>query len=442
MTKRYVTKNTAKLYTDSTGSSFSAVLIYGDEVDATGTEQNNRSEVNARSYTGWIKKDDLQTNPVLEIYFIDVGQGDSTFIVTPSRKKILVDGGRDNRALHFLIWKYRLDKDENPAIDIDLLVQSHGDEDHIKGLTSIISHPKFKVKKIIHSGIAVFKSGQFDTELGQTMTQNGTKYLQTSHDKITDLNSTKLSPNFLAWHNAIINEANVKYNAVDSTTGLVNIDPEVSMEVLGPRMHALGNNKVYRWFGDKAHTINGHSVVLRLTYNNIKLLLAGDLNIPGEENLLEDPNLAAKMDAHVLKAPHHGSHEYVRNWLDAVNPQISVISSGDEPDYGHPRANFIADVGNASRIKSDSLVFSTEIAATFVQVNDNLGNIDLTEDEKKGLTQPTREKIRGLFKRKLNGMINVRTDGNKLYAARRISHPTSWWEHYGPFEPAPRSINL
>ena len=55
-----------------------------------------------------------------------------------------------------------------------------------------------------------------------------------------------------------------------------------------------------------------------------------------------------------------------------VNPQVSVISSGDNTDHGHPRANFIASIGKSSRSKS--LVFSTEIAGSFAK---------LTKKEKK-----------------------------------------------------------
>ena len=83
------------------------VLIFGDEVDSTGIEANGRFKVSFRSREGWIKKSQLGNNAALEAYFIDVGQGDSTFIVTPTRKKILVDGGLNDQALRFLAWKYR-----------------------------------------------------------------------------------------------------------------------------------------------------------------------------------------------------------------------------------------------------------------------------------------------------------------------------------------------
>ena len=71
------------------------------------------------------------TKRTLEMYFLDVGQGDAAFIVTPNDRKILVDGGLRDRALGFLIWKYRLDDPAN-EVTIDYMIVSHGDEDHIQ----------------------------------------------------------------------------------------------------------------------------------------------------------------------------------------------------------------------------------------------------------------------------------------------------------------------
>src|SRR5690606_6549098 len=148
-------------------------------------------------------------------------------------------------------------------------------------------------------------------------------------------------------------------------------------------------------------------------------LFPGDLNIQGAAHLLEDPALADRMDAHVLKAPHHGSHEFEVPFLEAVRPQIAVISSGDEPDHGHPRANYIGAAGRCSR--SDApLVFATEIAATFLDTT-----IPAPGDAGSGAGEvvtpgpdsppDTMEAARRLFKRRLHGMINVRSDGQHLY---------------------------
>jgi len=144
----------------------------------------------------------------------------------------------------------------------------------------------------------------------------------------------------------------------------------------------------------------------------------------------------------VLKAPHHGSHEYEPDFLDAVRPQITIISSGDDPDHGHPRAIYVGATGHHSR-SSQPLVFSTEIAASFadsaVQVPGDGEDTLASDSELNGvdLTHPDAgTQIRHLFKRRLHGMINVRTDGVHLYAARRVT-AGYWWESYGPISPIP-----
>jgi hypothetical protein len=102
----YVGTKTAQFYEEVTGRKTHPALIFGDEVETTGDVTNGRVPVKFRDLKGYVSEDNLQENPVLEIYFIDVGQGDSTFIVTPGRKKILIDGGVNRRALGFLAWKY------------------------------------------------------------------------------------------------------------------------------------------------------------------------------------------------------------------------------------------------------------------------------------------------------------------------------------------------
>ena len=70
------------------------VLIYGDEVQTSGSiVGTNRRAVTYRGRSGFVTDAYLGGPSALEMYFIDVGQGDSTFIVTPQRRNILVDGG-------------------------------------------------------------------------------------------------------------------------------------------------------------------------------------------------------------------------------------------------------------------------------------------------------------------------------------------------------------
>jgi beta-lactamase superfamily II metal-dependent hydrolase len=406
------------------------VLIYGDEVTTTGGPSNGRIESTFRGRHGFITANALGDSPSLEMYFIDVGQGDSTFVVTPGRKKILIDGGINKRAMGFLAWKYQLDQ-PGASVDVDLLVLSHADGDHIDGLIPILEHPKINVKKIIHSGMATFSAGVFNERLGQRTVHNGTEYITTRHNQLNELDAfadPQLADSFRKWRTAIRNEPGIAYEAVSLGSPAVNLgDPLIPLEVIGPRIESVGGQPAYRWFGDHAHTINGHSVVLRLSYQNVRLFLSGDLNIPAEQYLLNTPGVQPKLSAHVFKAPHHGSHEFDEAFFAAVRPQISVVSSGNDPDHGHPRAAFIGQIGKVSR-SDQPLLFSTEIAASFVEVA-----VPPVPGAPPGSPE---SELRRLFKQRLHGMINVRTDGLNLFAARRVA-AGYWWEAYGPILAAP-----
>ena len=80
-------------------------------------------------------------NNYLSIHTIDVGQGDSILIQTPSSKNILIDGGDDNS--HHIISSYL--KKQNVE-NIDYIIATHFDSDHIGGLDNIID--KFNVSNI------------------------------------------------------------------------------------------------------------------------------------------------------------------------------------------------------------------------------------------------------------------------------------------------------
>ena len=135
------------------------------------------------------------------MYFLDIGQGDAAFVVTPNGTKLLVDGGLRDRALGFLIWKYRLDDPAN-TVTIDHLFLSHADSDHVEGLIPLLGHPRINVMNIYHNGIGVFDSG-FDEGIGDVVNDR----LVTLHDTLNDLNSLDLArgPNdtFGEWIDAV-----------------------------------------------------------------------------------------------------------------------------------------------------------------------------------------------------------------------------------------------
>lgn len=420
MSIRYISTKSTCFYNSPRGSARELVLIFGDEVNTVGEQQDGRDKVLYRGRQGWVKSDRLITDHPMEVYFIDVGQGDSVFIVTPKGRRILIDGGIGNEAFQFLTWKYRLDLPNPDIVDIDLMVVSHTDDDHIAGLIKILKHPLIQVREIVHGGIAKYRSG-YNTSLGDTFDRGGKRFLVTRHDSIEDLSDQDLRDVLIDWRTAVKAEPNVKYRAVDSNTGNIDLDdPTVKLHVLGPRLvnHPGYANPAYPWFGSESHTVNGHSVILRLDHKNVRVLFSGDINRYGARHLMEGPNFIKDASAHVFKAPHHGSHEYEQSFLEAVNPQISVISSGESPDHGHPRANFLGAIGNVSRT-DEPLVFSTELVAQFAVDAD--AEAPDADDDVNPSDPAMLGQARRRFKKRLNGIINVRTDGNDIYCARRVA---------------------
>ena len=165
------------------------------------------------------------------------------------------------------------------------------------------------MRRVLHSGIATFRKGAFQTGLGDKTTDGGHSYLKTRHDDLASLPPSEvLSDNFGAWQAALMSQGGLLYEAVDASSPPVDVgDTGVTLKVLGPRLvNVPGAGALLPWFADEPHTINGHSVVLRLTHGDARLLFSGDVNVAGSRNLLADPTLAAGLDAHVLKAPHHG----------------------------------------------------------------------------------------------------------------------------------------
>jgi beta-lactamase superfamily II metal-dependent hydrolase len=403
-------------------------LIFGDELKVIKEDAaTGRHLVRFRSVEGLMDKESVGPGRSLEIYFIDVGQGDATFIVTPGGRTVLVDGGKNDKALAFLAWKYRLDEPGN-RLGIDLVVLSHADGDHIKGLVKVVGHPRIDVKKVIHSGIARYEEG-FTTGLGNTKGSGGDRVLVSRHSSTGDLDGQALdTDDFEDWIAAIKAEG-AEYEAVDSGTGMCPLgDPSVQMEILGPRLVKHGGKPAFKWFSSASKTINGNSVVFRLTCGSVSALFPGDVNKPGGRHLLGDPHIKDTLASHVFKAPHHGSKDFSRTFYRAVRPQVTIVSSGEKNTHGHPRAEFLGYVGKASRTENP-LLFSTHIAADFP-----IGEADTTLLEEKASelddmdfnTDEANRIARLLQLRRIHGMINVRTDGERIYAARRVPAGYKW----------------
>ncbi len=225
-----------------------------------------------------------------------------------------------------------------------------------------------------------------------------------------------------------------------------------AIEVIAPVHEQVNGAPALRWFGDDGLTKNGHSVVLRLVYRHVSVLLGGDLNIPAEDYLLAhytamDPKDEAAADAlveaargtfqaDVAKACHHGSADFREVFLRCVNAIATVVSSGDNESHAHPRPDALGAIGKHGRGRRP-LVFSTELARS---TKENIKSPHRLREEiaeliakvNSAVTESAREaaqeKLDAALARlersvAVYGLINLRTDGVRAILAQKLERP-------------------
>ena len=232
-----------------------------------------------------------QPDGQLHVAFLDVGQGDATFIQTPSGHQLLIDGGLNPTVLNDQLGRQMPFWDKH----IDLVVATHPDADHVSGLPGVFD--RYHVDLLITDGELAEASPIYSVVL-QSADQHGATI-----------------------HRAQAGEV------IDFGDGVV-------LEVLHP--------------GDTLdlEDRNENSVVLRLVYGQFTMLLTGDAGEAAEEDVLDT---GRDVQSLVFKAGHHGSRTSSNEFfLAAVQPQIMVISAGKDNRYGHPHAEVLqraADIG-------------------------------------------------------------------------------------------------
>jgi beta-lactamase superfamily II metal-dependent hydrolase len=331
-------------------------------------------EVEAFGCRGWVKKSDVGLDDVVRMHFVDVGQGDGCLIESGDAR-VIVDGGESDNVLAYLRgFKYKGLILAGKVVNIDAVVVSHFDFDHYGGITGLLMDGSFAVDTSFHNGIARFATNKtkrptkYQTQLGSTSGTGTGKVLTTSFDDLASLVKLRdeggLSGKFAEFATAC--ETAHKAGRLGALTRLssgTNVGPfgELKVTVLGPVVEP-GTKVKYRWLGDDSHTVNGHSVVLRLDAHGRSFLLGGDLNSAAEQHLL-DAHDADVFQVDVFKACHHGSSDFNTTFLQAVSPKLTVISSGDDENYGHPEPDLIGALGkHSSKAVTNPLVFSTELA--------------------------------------------------------------------------------
>ncbi|RDW17196.1 ComEC/Rec2 family competence protein [Oceanobacillus chungangensis] len=230
----------------------------------------------------------------MQVHFIDVGQGDSILIQTPTEKTILIDGGPPKAGKKVVAYLNKLGIN-----NIDLLIATHPDVDHIGGLKEVMK--AVKVKQILDSGKLHFTNTYANYALEIRKQGIPTK--------------------------------------VAKTNDRIQLDPELRIKVL----NSNGKNK----------NNNQSSLVLKISFKKMDFLLMGDVEMEQEKNLLENHNL----EAEIIKIAHHGSDtSSAFRFLNEVNPQIAILTYRIGNDYGHPVKRVI---NNLDRI--DAQIYSTGV---------------------------------------------------------------------------------
>jgi competence protein ComEC len=212
----------------------------------------------------------------LSVYFLDVGQGDSALFFYEG-KTILVDAGEyemGERVVSDLLSR--------GVTRIDLLVATHPHSDHIGGMQKVLA--AFPVGKVLDTGLS-HPSPAYE------------HFLET------------------------IEQTQIPYQVAKQGQTIA-IDPSLRVLVLSPPED------------QSVEDLNANSVVLRISYGTIDLLMTGDIDKEGEEALIRS---GYPLDAEILKVAHHGSSSSTSPaFLARVRPETAVISVGEDNPYGHP----------------------------------------------------------------------------------------------------------
>jgi len=245
-------------------------------------------------------------NTRLNLTFFDVGQGDSCLMQVDG-KTMLVDAGPYEAGSKITEWL----KERNISY-LDVVVATHPHSDHIGGMPVVLRQVK--------TGVFIDSGDTHTTPSYEVLLKTIEKY-------------------------------QIPYRVVHEGEQ-IDLDQGVSIRVLNPDTTASGD-------------LNDNSIVLEITSGSRKFLLMGDAGISVEDRLLKN---GTELRADLLKVGHHGSrHSSGRRFIEAVSPEIAIISLAAGNDYGYPQKDPIRYLTDAG-----SLIYRT----------DQVGTITVTVDQK------------------------------------------------------------
>jgi competence protein ComEC len=221
----------------------------------------------------------------MKVHFINVGQGDSTFIQLASGQNILIDAGTDQAGETVVSYLKSLG-----VTRLDYVIATHPDADHIGGIEDVLN--AFKVDKFIDSG-KVHTSKTYESML-LAVQQEGSQFIV---------------PNTGQY---LIND-----QTLQSYLKIINANPNAS-------------------------ETNDASLVVEAGYCSQDVLLMADASTTIENNLLLTNKVS---QAEILKAGHHGSSTSSSlSFLKTVKPQTVILSYAKDNSYGHPHQTVLSNI--------------------------------------------------------------------------------------------------
>ncbi len=226
------------------------------------------------------------------IYFFDVGQGDSSLIVSSKHKEVILIDTGGLFANYYPIENIINFLKSIGITKINYLILTHGDYDHMGYSSYLINN--YKVKNVI------FNNGTFN-----------------------DLELELIN---------ILNEKNIAYYQ--------------NLDYLN-----ISNSKLYFLNKEIYNNENDNSSILYLKLTNYKFLFMGDASINVEDKLIKTYSLN---DIDVLKVGHHGSKtSSSKNFIKYINPKYSIISVGKNNLFGHPNKEVLKILEQSEIFRTD-----------------------------------------------------------------------------------------
>lgn len=301
------------------------------------TQQNSLSAATTQSTSSFVTATRWVPG-TLEIHHIYVGQGDSVLLISPSGKTLLYDLGERDWPLHEnadLVSQYI--SQVTGKKELDYLVLSHYHQDHVGnskvtgsgkyegGVFWLLKNSKLKVNKIIDRG--------FEPILPKTPIATKYKEFVESEEgkKLIQRETAKLG------------------------TGQIDLGKEIGISIIAVNGKAYKDGKEITILPEseiKANippSENDLSLCLKISWNDFEYFLGGDLSGQEHESKfgykyhdIESAVAEAVGNVEIYRVNHHGSdHSSNEKFINILDPEVSINSSGTANRFGHPRQSVI-----------------------------------------------------------------------------------------------------